>query len=187
MGRAYAVMRPRSLSSRQAVELHGGERGGGPYTRGWMVVGTFHPCSVLHRWPGIKHKSLPKPVQLQRARWVSEARYPLVSCGHGLLHAMMSSLDAANGYQWATHTQGGSTWAQGNMGITTANASMPAAAMILMVAAMAAIFAQLPASTIGQDCGPIKLRAHLGLRKSRAKLPRASRSLEALSIARRRG
>ena len=58
------------------------------------------------------------------------------------------------------------------MGITTANASMPAAAMILMVAAMAAIFAQLPASTMGQDGGKKKPRAHLGLRRTRAKLPR---------------
>jgi hypothetical protein len=60
---------------------------------------------------------------------------------------------------------------------------MPAAAMILMVASMAAIFAQLPASTMGQDCGQKKPRAHLGLRRSRAKLPRRLPIARTLSFA----
>jgi hypothetical protein len=78
---------------------------------------------------------------LQRGRWGSEGRHPSISYDQGLLHEMISYCDAANRYRWAPHMQGGSAWAQGNMESTTAYASMPAVTMILMPAAMAAIFA----------------------------------------------
>ena len=182
---------PRGCSRGQAVELYDRRGGGGAVHRmgRWEVPCITVPCSPSPAlvWSSMKHQPLTEPVYLQRGRWGNEGSHPLVSCDHGLLHAMMSQLDAANGYQWSPHMQGGSAWAQGNMRITTAHASMPAAAMILMVASMAAIFAQLPASTMGQDCGQKKPRAHLGLRRSRAKLPRRLPIARTLSFARRRG
>ena len=85
---------------------------------------------------------------------------------------MMGRLDAANRYQSAPHVPGGNAFAHDNMGIATAHASTPVAAMILIVSAMAAIFTQLPTSAMSQNGGQKSPRAYLELRRSRAKLPR---------------
>ena len=55
MGRAYAVMRPRGCSSRQAVELHGGERGGVSIDKG--LDGGGYLASVFCSPPMAKHQA----------------------------------------------------------------------------------------------------------------------------------